>query len=635
MPAFDETEFDRLVLQDEEFRRGKSGGPSNFNEDEFNALLAKTQPPVTSAPVGPSKFKVTAPSELIAAKLGLKSNSEDRIKAAQESYPNAKVYPSPQGTVTVAEPSGEIHNFEQPDFGHAIAGSIRGLFGLDREERAQPVVGDAIRTNAASSLPNIATRGAANAIPGGIPVSIVANAAVPVVNELINKMTAGGSSTSSEQLREDSMKDAAIAGVAGKVANYTSKAAGNIVRDVKSLAGNIPAQAEKALLALGLRRGAGPAVESAAMRDAARGFNMSDDALPPSGVLASVSPTAPVAIAEAQSSNPAAKAIEDLGQMRADKALNAQASTHVKPEVEAQLKNEMAQSETGAAENVRRAAQRRLNAKASAEDKVKTAKNDYLDNQEQLSREQSTEDYARSIQEAERKAAVSKLPKEDQAKVKPIEPAYPPEPREAFRAPNTPELVETARGNMVAKQGAERVKESKSYLDSILEGKKDTLGIRSAQAKSIQDSRISEALRSRIAQDSIPGEFDAQVVSALKAAGSSEASHLLKIDAFGKQLKEASTLVKNAAQKPEPLTVKNLFKGGAKAAATIAGGPISAAFWANKGLKALTSDKRALNSVLSDPQKLSAIYDLAESGLPEQEMSQALQKLLTLVAESD
>ncbi len=173
----------------------------------------------------PKRLK-RAPS-LDAATIGFKEKNEDRLRAARELYPDSDVYGDQEGTVTVGRPDGTIYNFERPDFGHAVAGAVRGVFnwrnagtpwGAEEDDVRSGTSGDMIRQNADSALPNIATRGAANAamsaLPGGAIVQAarfgLANAAVPYINRAINSETAGGDSQTESEVNTDAAIDGAI-----------------------------------------------------------------------------------------------------------------------------------------------------------------------------------------------------------------------------------------------------------------------------------------------------------------------------------------------------------------------------------------------------------------------------------------
>lgn len=556
--------------------------------------------------------------------LGTKRNIPDRHALAEQLFPDAKVYSDDKGTITVRRGNGDVYNIEDPSFSDVLEPPA----SLDMATGAE---GKQLRTNAntaagrfgPSTIFGLMT-GKALAGPGG---GAIQGGATPLLETAIAKMTPGPETTDLGQLGDEVKRGALIGAAVPLGMGKAQSAFSNVGRDIASALGHTPSLAQKAMLALGIGGKATNLPNRAA-------FNMADEAIPPSAVLADSALKAPAAIAEAQSANPAARQLEENNMASATKGLNIEKGAFVRPEVEANLKNDATQTEVGATENVNRAAQRRLDAKISAEGKVKSAKNDYLDNQEQQAREQSTEEYARQIQEGERRAKIARMDPEDAAKVKPLEPAYPPQPKESFRPPETPELAETARGNMVAKQQAERSKNATANRLAPLEGNQETLPIRAAQVK--HDPQVSEALRSRIAGKSMPGEFDEHTIAALKADGSPDAERLMKLDGLGKTLKESAQKVSNAAPKAEPFSVDSLFKRGAKfaakGAATTIAGPFGLAYWANKGLKNITSDQRALNSILGSPEKLSALYDVIESGLPKAQLNQQLRAFLTSAA---
>jgi hypothetical protein len=153
--------------------------------------------------------------------------------------------------------------------------------------------------------------------------------------------------------------------------------------------------------------------------------------------------------------------------------------------------------------------------------------------------------------------------------------------------------------------------------EKILNGKDETLAVRAAQAKG---TPLSEALRSRIAQKSTPGKFNNSTIDALKADGSEEAQHLLKIDEYAKHL---DSNAKSIAGQPQHSVLGKLFMRSGRMAAAIGTSGLSESAIA---ARRFFSNDRMLRKVIENPELRTQLYNTIKNAKTPDEVGKYLLK---------
>lgn len=588
-----------------------------------------------------------------AAAIGNKLVPEDRMAAARALYPDADIAEHGDGGITVKKRDGTIHTIDTP----SVAPWNPDTFTKQNvSQLAEPIL-----SRGATALAG-AAMGAQTGTPHGVAAGTLAGLfAGPSVQNLLASTEAGGSTADHNTLIDEGAADVVLGTAIPAGAKWMKS----------TLAGALSPAARRASSALKAYKQMGTTQQGAAevTRNIDRGVaaGVPETELPAGAVLADASTKAPSKIRQIFQKNPHLQDAEFKGGQAIKEGAENVRQKHVQPEIEASLKNESVESATGAAENTRRSEQRVVDADISSTKKVKDARVAHNENEQQNVREWQTEDYARKIRNAETQEAHNKqLESLEQGDVRSMEraneiksnrtnkynkevrsvnvnnnmesrqklarpqrpdtqptpvaqgrPAKPvaepgthSPPKTPFEAPETPEVDIERRASLIAKQNVERVKESNSTLNSILEGKKDDAAIRIAQAKQSGNSRAVQSLRSRIAQDATPGEFTQQHIDALNADGSEEAKQLLEIDSYVRKMGRNAQSVKPGK---EDLSIEKVLKAGARGivgAGTL--GVSEAAHWAHGVL----TNKKALQKALDNPQTRQELYKLIREGLP-------------------